>query len=111
MLQTSNRIFVTFPVTAMNRRLVGREVATLDDRRHGVVRLASWMDLPCSHHRYFQIGSLVLSKTRSEPYHFLECDQKIHVRISENLTFQCTRRDVRFVTLAVDITSGDCYVS
>jgi len=37
---------------------------------------------------------------------FSECDQKIHIRKQENLIVQCPRRDSRFVTSAIVITSG-----
>jgi hypothetical protein len=37
---------------------------------------------------------------------FSECDQKIHIRKQENLIVHCPRRDSRFVTLAIVITSG-----
>jgi hypothetical protein len=40
---------------------------------------------------------------RSEPHCFLKCDQKIQIRVSENLVIKYILREARFVTFAVVI--------
>jgi hypothetical protein len=68
------------------------------------VRLASRVEAPCSHHQYPNLEGLDHQTPRSEPHCFLKYDQKIQIRVSENLVIKYIRREARFVTFAVVIT-------
>jgi hypothetical protein len=66
---------------------------TLHDRRYGQVRLASRVEAPCSHHQYPNLEGLDHQTPRSEPHCFLKYDQKIQIRVSENLVIKYIRRE------------------
>lgn len=83
----------------------------VDDRRRGLVRPASWMGCHARIINICQLTRLIIPRPRSEPYHLLNVIRRSKFGRRIILIVQCARLITRFVTLAVVITPGDCYVS